>query len=212
MEFTPAGVRKVPTTFRLPHSNGHALLDNGTIYYSPNCARTIQVPPYKSNISRRYFFRYWTDTAEAYMQPDWWSTSAGYLSFITLVPAFDNFVFSCLKNVEISVFYDSDDQPRWRLDVDTCEQWQILQDRLILVAHLLRRNIKSLSCFLPPPPSMFGFAKYFHVKQTAVSKIFSARDWFQIWIGTLCFLLSQANDTQRNHLFALLADENVEQA
>ena len=201
-----------PTTYRLHHSNGLVFLDNGTIYYSPNCSRTITIPPYESNLSRRYPFRHWTDTIDTYLRPRWWSISAGYLSFLPLVHVFDNFVFDCLKKVDIVEFRDHNGQQRWKLEVEKCEQWQVLQDRLILVAHLLRRNYDGLPFLLPPPPSMFGFARVFSVKQVAASSIFSARDWFKVWIATLSFLLSQTSDQARDKLFGLLVDEKVEQA
>ena len=110
MSFDPVSQRGGPTTYHLHHSNGLVFLDNGTIYYSPNCSRTITIPPYESNLSRRYPFCHWTDTIDTYLRPRWWSISAGYLSFLPLVHVFDNFVFDCLKKVDIVEFRDHNGQ------------------------------------------------------------------------------------------------------
>ena len=121
------------TAVSIDHSDGHAFPDRGTIYYSPNSSRAVSVPPYKPQ-RQRYPFHQGTDSVKTHMQPQWYNFVAAYLSFIPLVPVFDNFIFSCLQSSKIIEFDDVIGNSRWQLIAESCEQWHCLQDRLLLAA------------------------------------------------------------------------------
>jgi hypothetical protein len=43
------------TAVSIDHSDGHAFLDKGTIYYSPNSSQAVSVPPYEPQRQRYPF-------------------------------------------------------------------------------------------------------------------------------------------------------------
>ena len=72
--------------------NGHVFLQDGTIYYSPNCSRLAVIPPHTVNTSSP--FNQPRLNASVFKQPIWWSEFFGWLRFILLAPSFTSAPFT----------------------------------------------------------------------------------------------------------------------
>ena len=69
------------------YSNGSAVIQDGVIYYSPNCTRPVVIPS-RPVYSAPNPFRQPRLNASMFRQPVWWSQGWAWQSFISLAPSF----------------------------------------------------------------------------------------------------------------------------
>ena len=67
-------------------SNGTAFVQNGILYYSPNCTRPVVIPPQTNHTTSP--FNVPCLSASLFRQPIWWSSLWGWVGFIPMAPSF----------------------------------------------------------------------------------------------------------------------------
>src|SRR5271155_5811595 len=133
--------------------NGLAFLHNGTIFYSPNSNQHVAVPdPVDSG---RYQFSENNARLDRFQHPQWWTRPYGFLAFVPLIPRFDGTVFGCLRDITAHICPCEHDG-KFSLRPEKAAQWRDLEDLLILVTSLLKKNTHFL--FGPSlSPAPLGF-------------------------------------------------------
>lgn len=164
---------------------------------------------------RPYPFHYSIDSLRTYLTPEWWSQAFGYLAFVPLVPIFDNPFFSCFRDPERNLHVLRNfvtNKESHRLHLETCDQWQAFQDRLILAVRAFKEYQFQWAFLLPTPPSMLGFPKSFSSQRAACFQVHRSRDWFTIWIALLSYLLVDLPGPSVKAWFTIIVGHKVEQA
>lgn len=185
----------------IDHTNGHAFLHDGDIFYSPNSSRHITIP--KQTISPPYPFPARTTRIESFLEPRWWSEPYPYFPFVPLCPSFSGPAFGDLQNSSIT-FEDGVDSHS--LNRHYIERWTQIEDGLIQAVYHLKREYVGMPPFLKPmAPSLLGFQKTFISFQGARRRVYISRNWFGMWMGLVAFLIAQA---ETSHPYGEQDNEN----
>src|SRR5271155_4291275 len=130
--------------------NGLAFLHNGTIFYSPNSNRHVAIPdPVDPG---RYQFSENNARLDRFQHPQWWTRPYGFLAFVPLIPRFDGTVFGCLRDITAHIC-PCEHGGKFSLRPEKAAQWRDLEDLLILVTSLLKKNMHFLfGPFFSPAP------------------------------------------------------------
>jgi hypothetical protein len=179
------------------YSNGSAIMQNGLIYYSPNCTRPVVIPPclvYSSDP----FHQPCLD-ASMFRQPVWWSHGWAWQSFVHLAPSF---VFTPFKSLctmprieEVTFFFDGPSgqiqrETRFRMNKYDIRCWFMEEERIINVAHVIQLCY-GIPGSLPPKPSSFHFDRAHKTHKIAKRMICLARKWLAIWMGFLSYFIAK---------------------
>lgn len=182
------------------YSKGKAVVQHGTIFYSPNCTRPVDIPPQPIHESDP--FKYERLNVSMFKQPVWWSQGWAWQSFIPLAPSFLFTPFEPLcampriEEVEFSFVAPSGDtetQIRFRMPEDDIRRWVREEGRLVNAAHLikLRYGIRGNA---PPKPSTFHFDRAHKSHPIAKRMVCLAREWFAIWMGYVSYLIAKTEN------------------
>jgi hypothetical protein len=187
--------RNMPPTISFDWSQGRAFVQEGTIFYSPNCSRTVLIPMQVSTTSPFYGTRI---DASLFKQPVWWTDVYGWQSFIPLAPSFTSSPFEPFcwvpRIVEVDVLVNphstsGERQRRYQMHPDDALLWSE-RERLIVEAAERIRIWYKIPGNLPPPPSRFNYSRAHKSKGIAKKMISLSRDWFGVWIGFLSYLIA----------------------
>lgn len=184
--------------------DGIVFVQNGTIFYSPNCSRLIKVPP--TSIGDPFNHR--KLDISMFKQPVWWSSFWGWQSFIPLSPSFTSApfeVFCWMPQVAVHDIFTktaSGEQTlerRYQMsDVDVLN-WKHHEDLITNTAHIIQLQFK-ISSNKPPLPSSFHYDKPHKSFNVAKKMITLSRNWFIIWMGFLSYIISQTKLRTPNSL------------
>ena len=188
----------------IDHSQGHAFLHNGEVFYSPNSSRRIIVPD-RPGPSSRYQFHKKDALWERFHDPQWWTQEYCFLSFVPLRPSFEGDAFGSLRDI-LSFVIGPDSDDHFYLHEDKAAEWAQLQDWLLYISAILEQTINTYPSLKPIPPSLLGFQKRFTSLRLARIQATISRDWFVIWMGLLSFKIAAVSDW-----FGLLAEKNIPQ-
>lgn len=168
---------------------GHAFLHSGDLYYSPNCARQVDVPEYTEHY--RYPFHGREARFQKFLTPRWWTRPYHYLCFVPLCPSFEGEVFGVLKEFLTSIVTLNN---RYMLSNDKLHEWNHLEDALIASVHALNLEYPTdvRGALRPTIPSLLGFPQIFSEERTARLKIAASRDWFLMWMTLLSSKIADA--------------------
>ena len=181
------------------YSNGSAFVQDGVIYYSPNCTRPVVIPsPPVYSVSDP--FRQPRLNASMFGQPIWWSYGWAWLSFVPLAPSFAFTPFECLcampRIEEVAFSFDGPSgeiqrETRFRMNEYVIQSWVTEEERIVEVAQViqLRYGIPGNS---PPKPSSFHFDRAHKSHRIAKRMICIAREWFAIWMGYVSYLIAKS--------------------
>jgi len=183
----------------IDHSQGHAFLHNGEVFYSPNSSRRIIIPD-RPGPSSRYRFHKKDALWECFHDPQWWTEA---YCFVPLRPSFEGDTFGSLREILSSVI-GPDSDGRFYLHEDKAVQWIQLQDWLFYISALLEKTIGTYPSLKPIPPSFLGFQKRFKSLRSARIQATISRDWFAIWMGLLSFKIAAVSDW-----FGMLAERDI---
>jgi hypothetical protein len=193
----------------LDHSSGHAFLSaGGDIFYSPNCARKVDVPvPAESDT---FPFPNYRIRFETFLSPRWWRVPYHYFSFVPLRPSFDGGVFSCLRNIVTNI--ESVEGGRFALSSRKAGHWAEVEGSLITVAHCLNQYFftRVRPALHPTPPSLLGFQESFPTFRTASLRIAASRDWFLMWMSLISSKIADI-ETAHEDWFSRLVEKEVPQ-
>jgi hypothetical protein len=188
----------------IDHSQGHAFLHNGEVFYSPNSSRRIVIPD-RPGPSSRYRFHQKDAFWERFHDPQWWTQEYCFLSFVPLRPSFEGDTFGSLRDI-LSFVIGPDSDDRFHLREDKAAEWIQLQDWLFHISALLEQSINVYPSLKPIPPSLIGFQKRFTSLRSARIRATTSRDWFVIWMGLLSFKIAAVSDW-----FGMLAEKDIPQ-
>ncbi|KAF8189076.1 hypothetical protein BJ912DRAFT_1106291, partial [Pholiota molesta] len=176
-------------------SQGHAFVQEGTIFYSPNCSRTVLIPTEASTHSP---FNLKHLDASEFKQPVWWTDVYGWQSFIPLAPSYTSSPFEPFcwmpRIVEVSALVDPKSasgirERRYEMHPDDCIVWTKREKLLVEAAELIRIWFK-IPGNMPPPPSRFNYSRAHKSYRIAKRMISLARDWFAVWMGFVSYLIA----------------------
>jgi hypothetical protein len=180
------------------YSNGSVVVQNGIIYYSPNCTRAVVISP--RPVYSPDPFRQPRLNSSMFKQPIWWSDGWAWLSFIPLAPSFVFTPFECLcampRIEEVTFSYPGqyDDvirrETRFRMNEDDIQRWNLEEKRIIQVARVIQLRY-GISCSLPPEPSSFHYDRAHKTHKLAKRMIYLSREWFAIWMGLVSYLIAK---------------------
>ena len=179
------------------YSNGNAVVQNGIIYYSPNCTRPVVIHP------RPVFpsdpFRQPRLNASMFKQPIWWSDGWAWQSFVPLAPSFIFTPFEPLCAMphieEVAYSFrrpsgEMQSEIRYRMNEYDIERWAVEERRIVQVARVIQLRY-GISASLPPQPSSFRFHQAHKTHQIAKRMICLSREWFAIWMGYVSYLVAK---------------------
>ena len=82
----------------IDHTCGRASIVDGGIIYSPNCGRTVKLPPTFPDIK---FLLNTEQHVDKLHQPLWWSQETAFLAFLPINPDFSGVPFEDFNNAEL---------------------------------------------------------------------------------------------------------------
>ncbi|KAF8180869.1 hypothetical protein BJ912DRAFT_929191 [Pholiota molesta] len=173
-------------------SQAGAFVQDGTIFYSPNCSRTVVIPPHATTQSP--FCHDVLDTKD-FKQPVWWTDVYGWQSFIPTSPSYTASPFEpfcwMLRIIQVNVWKSSQHVKRYQMHDDDIFAWRDREKLLTEAAELIRIWFK-IPGNMPPPPSNFGYAGIHNTRADAVECITVARNWLGVWMGFLSYLIARS--------------------
>ncbi|KAF8797655.1 hypothetical protein BYT27DRAFT_7228820 [Phlegmacium glaucopus] len=186
------------------YSSGSVFVQDGTIFYSPNSTRPVNLPsrpvyapdPFKQRCLNTSMFK----------QPVWWSQSSAWLSFIPLAPSFAYAPFEPLcampyiEEVAFSFVAKSGEtqiETRFRMPEDVIRRWMAEEQRVVEAAHIIKLRY-GIHGSPPPKPSSFHFDRAHKSHPIAKRMICLAREWFVIWMGYLSYIIAKTESLAPN--------------
>jgi hypothetical protein len=175
-------------------NNGRVFLQDGTIFYSPNCNRPAVIPPQNSHNP----FRGTRLNSSMFKQPIWWSEFWGWMSFIPLAPSFTSTPFSIfswvprIEQVEVRFVLPSElegKETRFKMTPCDISLWKESEERVVEAARRIQLFF-GISGAVPPTPSTFRYDHHHRSHPVAKRMISVSRDWFVVWMGFLSYLIS----------------------
>jgi hypothetical protein len=182
------------------YSNGSAFVQNGVIYYSPNCARPVVIPQRPVYSVPDPFSQTGHIDVSMFKQPVWWSHGWTWLSFIPLAPSFVFTPFESLcampriEEVAFSFHGPSGEiqrETRFRMNEYDIQCWLTEEQRIVQVARAIQLRY-AIPGNLPPKPSSFHFAHAHRSHRIAKRRICIAREWFAIWMGFVSYFIAKS--------------------
>ena len=179
------------------YSNGSAVVQDGVIYYSPNCTRPVVIPSrpvYSSDPFHQPRLNF-----SLFKQPVWWTDGWAWLSFVPLAPSFIFTPFEPLcampRIEEVLFSYPGQTgeirrETRFRMNEDGIQRWIVEEKRIIQVARVIQLHY-GISAGLPPEPSSSYYDRAHKTHKIAKRMIHLSREWFAIWMGFVSYLIAK---------------------
>jgi hypothetical protein len=178
------------------YSKGSAVVENGVIYYSPNCSRPVVIPLRSSSDP----FRHPHLNTSMFKQPAWWSHSWMWLSFVPLAPSFVFTPFESLcampRIEEVTFSFNGpsgerQSEIRFRMNETDIQRWVMEEERIVKVARVIQLRY-GISASTPPKPSSFHFDRAHKSHRIAKRMICLSREWFAIWMGLISYFIAKS--------------------
>ena len=170
----------------IDHSEGRAVLLNGTIFYSPNCVRDVALPETPDHMRLRNIF---ADALhprlEDFHQPRWWTSPFGFLGFLPLQPLFEGYPLDRLAH--IPALERSPDG--YHLHPPLAQSWHRLEQMLAFAATVLTRRYE-VPLLRPFYPCAWGYRNAYKNGHLARQHAVLSRDWFVVWMAALSYLIA----------------------
>ncbi|KAH9475823.1 hypothetical protein JR316_0011383 [Psilocybe cubensis] len=183
-----------PTTPSFDWSQGSVFLQDGIIYYSPNCNRPVRIKAPERNHPHPFPERAEPDPTSV-KHPVWWTDTFGWMSFIPLNPSFisDPFdTFTWQPELDVTPSYNTPPGPTlYQLEIHTIKHWRFKEQCLLEAAHKMKLWYH-VPASQPPPPSIFKYDEPYTSKEEAYRQIKLARDWFAVWMGFFAYFAACA--------------------
>ena len=179
------------------YSNGSAVVQNGTIFYSPNCTRPVVIPSRLVYASDPFHQPHLNTSL--FKQPVWWSQGWAWQSFVPLVPSFFFMPFEplcAMPRIEEVTFSfvgpsgETQRETRFRMHEDDIQLWVTEEECITKVAHVIKLRY-GIPGNLPPKPSSFHFDHAHKSHPIAKRMICLSWEWFAIWMGYVSYLIAK---------------------
>jgi len=179
----------MPTSNTMDFSKGSAFVQNGVLYYSPNCSKPVVIPPQK-DYGASFPFDQPRLLASLFRQPLWWTSFWGWVGFVPMAPSFISVPFEtfcwmpvieiCSMSVASKLGIQTH-QPRYRMHEADIDAWRAKEGLVVRAADLLKLKY-GIPATSPPRPSSFGYDRCHKSHKVAKHMILVLHDWFAIWI------------------------------
>ncbi|KAF9470812.1 hypothetical protein BDN70DRAFT_901821, partial [Pholiota conissans] len=148
-------VINMPLQIQFNWSQGRAFVQDGTIYYSPNCSRTIMIP---SECLVSSPFNVPQLDVSMFKQPVWWSDVYGWQAFIPLAPSYTSSPFEpfCWMPRIVEVKSSHHREILYEMEGAESHRWRERENLLVTAAEQIRIWYK-ISGNMPPRPSHFNY-------------------------------------------------------
>lgn len=180
------------------YTNGCAIVQDGVIYYSPNCTRSVVIP--SCTVFTFDPFRQPRLNSAMFRQPVWRSDGWAWLSFVPLVPSFTFTPFEplcampCIEEVKFSFVGPSGErkrETRFRMNEVDLQSWVKEAKLIVWVARVIQLRY-GIPGNLPPKPLSFHFDHAHKTHQIAKRMICISQEWFAIWMGFISYLIAKS--------------------
>ncbi|KDR65597.1 hypothetical protein GALMADRAFT_148555 [Galerina marginata CBS 339.88] len=167
---------------------GFCLID-GNWYFSPNSSRKPKLPisnPNSDNLIQN------DSPLSVFQNPQWWNLAWGWQSFVPLKYDFDDELSKMLRYIPRC---DFDESKGYFMPYDIAVQWSQLESDLYATVIALKGYYTAPS-FMPCAPRAAGYLRAFKYHSTCTKAMYRSRDWFQIWLGYLRYIIASANSDE----------------
>jgi hypothetical protein len=188
-------------------TNGRVQILGGRLFFSPNCSRTVALPPPardKNNCEHNIFLpslqpgvrsNYFELDIATYAIPRWWSLIFGWIAFFPLRPSFTGPIFE--KLVMPGPYYAFDEERNgYSMPSGLCDKWLQVDNDLSNAVQIICDHYHSIFIY-PLRPLSFGFSRT-HPRSGALHmSLRKSKDWFVVWMALLSAVIAHADDTYR---------------
>ena len=172
-------------------------MKGGDIFYSPNCAREVDVPqplPYGANPlypEMRADGRHniWDLDPSIYTRPAWWTIAFGWLAFFQLSDR--QLDFALLSALSCTRMHYSMGDSGYRLSPHEMNKWNCIDRQLAKASRLLADHY-TLYTMLPFEPWQFGYLRSHPRHGALMVCLDKARRWFPVYLARLSYLVAGA--------------------
>ena len=176
-------------TKKIDHSRGRIEILNGDIFYSPNPPMNggpVVLPKYQD--PEHHIFSLHSGIQWRHLLlPRWYASRSIFLSFLTLNPVTTGYPFDRLAHIPAQDYIDG----QYVLKEEGRESWSKLEQDLILITmHLRIASGSRLFVDRPFAPWAFGYSRPSQSHKVMKKRAGLSRDWFQIWIALLSYLIA----------------------
>lgn len=187
-------------------SNGRVQILDGRLFFSPNCSRTVALPPplrERNGLEHNIFLpsldlsptgrlNYFELDIASYAIPRWWSLSFGWIAFFPLRPSFSGPIFE--KLIMPGPYHSFDEECNgYSMPSGLCNKWLQVNSDLSDAVHIVRCHYHSAFIY-PLQPSGFGFSRTHQRSGALHMSLRKSRDWFVVWMALLSFVIAHAED------------------
>jgi hypothetical protein len=193
---------------QIDHSLGRVQRLNGDLFYSPNSKRDVVIPEYED--PDRLVFVLREVRLGHFLKPRWQTRRTGYLSFLTLRPINTGYPFDRLAGMPVPHLVDG----TYLLDEERSASWSRLEQDLIWATACLR-TASQFFTDRPFAPWAFGYDRPAPFRRSLKIRAQLSRDWFQVWISLLSFLIAISNKNQEDAIptwYKILEDRGFEES
>jgi hypothetical protein len=186
-------------------SNGRVQILKGRLFFSPNCSRTVDLPPpirderggelnpflpnHQSNGRRNYFE---LDITK-YASPRWWTLAFGWISFFPLTPSLCGPIFEKLFMPRSHCYAFDEELGKYFMPLNLSQKW-LGVDRDLSDAVCLIRHHYLIPFVYPINTFNFGYSKG-HPRPGALHMALRrGKDWFVVWMALLSYVIAGAED------------------
>jgi len=175
---------------QLDFSAGRASVVNGAIVYSPNCNRTVTLPPRPEQCT---YLRN-TDTVDVsdLHQPFWWSPGTAYLAFLPMNPKFTGVPFQELFDVHVK-----HTRSGYTMGIPTTLWWKKIEEDLQHFIDVFSKyyGVPKVQPIMVTALTCSGFFKYASNYRRQVKR---TRGWYSVYMGTLSYIMAAALEIDRD--------------
>src|SRR5277367_2504026 len=184
--------------------NGRVQILDGRLFFSPNCSRTVALPPPlrdKNGCEHNIFLpslpptgrlNYFELDIASYANPRWWSLPFGWIAFFPLRPSFSGPIFE--KLIMPGPYHSFDEELNgYAMPLGLCNKWLQVDSDLADAVHIVRCHYHPAFIY-PLQPSGFGFSRTHRRSGALHMSLRKSRDWFVVWMALLSFVIAHAED------------------
>ncbi|KAF9035485.1 hypothetical protein BJ165DRAFT_1409359 [Panaeolus papilionaceus] len=186
------------------YPSGRLQVVNGSLFYSPNDNRTIVTTPVEDPNgveTARVFLPTRRDAAtnrfskrmEEVYTPRWWSLAWGWTAFIPIRPFYERGLKLLARDPTPHHYREKRGQ--YSMGSSALEQYCNLEQDLYHITDQLSMQLQ-ISVVKPSHPTVFGFRSTYQSHSELVDSARASRDWFDVWVGLLCHLISETEEEQ----------------
>ncbi|KAF9054770.1 hypothetical protein BJ165DRAFT_1399932 [Panaeolus papilionaceus] len=186
------------------HPSGRLQVVNGSLIYSPNDNRTITTVPVEDPTgveTARVFLptrreaatTRFSERMEEVYTPRWWSLAWGWTAFIPIRPFYERGLKLLARDP--TPYHYREKRGQYSISSSSLGRYCNLEQDLYHITHQLSMQLQ-ISVVKPSHPTVFGFRSTYKTHSELVDSARASRDWFDVWVGLLCHLISETEEEQ----------------